>query len=863
MAVYCTAWTFYGSIGRAATSGPDFLAIYIGPLLTVPLWWTFLRKMVRISKVQNVSTLADFISSRYGKDPLLAGFVAVACLLGIVPYISLQIKAVSDSFTLLSSTGTYSPASNWFSSWQFSSLIITIILGVFIMLFGVRKLETNQPKEGLITTIAFESIIKLVAFIIAASFIIWGVYDGIHSVFTQAVILPDLKKIMTFSTNAETRDWFWLCLISGLAIFLLPRQFQVAVVENKDEKHIKTAMWIFPLYLLLINLLVVPVALAGKMQFINQDVHPDDYLMLIPLLSGQKLISIITYIGGFSAATAMILVTTTALSIMLTNNLLVPLLIRFRKLALNEQENYTGFLLDLRRLSILFLLFLSYAYFLFITNETPLVNIGITSFIAVGQFAPAVIGGMYWKSANKNGAFLGISIGLLIWFYFLILPTVLQKTGFQIHPISPVSAFGIFALPDLSLISQVIFWSLLLNSTVFVFGSLFSSRSPIEVSQAEIYVDIFKYSSVYENTVVWQGTAKFPDVKSLLIKFLGNRRTEEVLDRYARRNNIDWNTRPEMDSRAIAYAERLLAEAIGPASARVMLGSIVDNEEIGISEVVTILQESQEILALNKALKAKSEQFQKASEDLREAHDRLKTFSELKDEFLYTVTHELRTPITSIRAMAEVLEMDHEISEEQKTQFINTIISECERLTRLISNVLDLEKYESGNMELQFTDESFKELVSEAIEPLYQSVNQKNIKLHLDIRPGLPLIAMDKDRIVQVIVNLCSNAIKFVAADRGEIWVSAYKLEGRFKCNISDNGPGITDENLSRIFDKFYQAKNQIRKKPQGSGLGLAICKNIIEMHGGQIWVESEMGKGSKFSFTLPLSQITKTHATL
>jgi signal transduction histidine kinase len=270
--------------------------------------------------------------------------------------------------------------------------------------------------------------------------------------------------------------------------------------------------------------------------------------------------------------------------------------------------------------------------------------------------------------------------------------------------------------------------------------------------------------------------------------------------------------------------------------------------------VVDILKESQEVIELNKALTLKSEQLSKASNELKAANERLKQYGELKDEFLYTVTHELRTPITSIRAMAELVYDHPEMDDLEKERFLSTIILECERLTRLISNVLDLEKFESGNMELSLAKDDVKTIIEESINASRQLAETKSVKLHFDVRSGLPEVWIDRDRITQVLINLLSNAIKFVKPKEGEVRVTAYRLDQYLTVNVSDNGPGISKEEQQRLFDKFYQAKNQTRKKPEGSGLGLAICKSIIEMHQGRIWVESEEGHGARFVFTLPLN---------
>jgi signal transduction histidine kinase len=868
IAVYCTAWTFYGSIGRAATSGPDFLAIYLGPVLTVPFWWIVLRKIIRISREQSVASLADFIAARYGKDPVLGGFIALACLISIVPYLALQLKAISESFGHLSVgfETQQSQSMAWHTTGWFNSLAITSVLALFVIWFSTGSLQANKPKEGLVYAIAVESLVKLIAFLAVAIYIVWGCFNGPSAIFSSASTLPQFEALTRLDVNGSYADWFWLLLVSGFAIFLLPRQFQVSVVENKKESHILTAMWMFPLYLFLINLFVAPVAMAGLLQFEGSPILPDQYLLAFPSLNEQNILGLVTFLGGFSAATAMIIVTTTALSLMLSNNVLLPFVIRGAHTFSGAYDaNLTGVLISTRRLSIILILLSAYFYATFFTHDAPLVSIGITSFIAVSQFAPAFFGGLYWKNGNRYGAFAGIASGLLIWFYMLIWPVIQLKIGVW----SGISAYTlltpginpIVSIAGFNATSNVIFWSLSFNVSLYIFVSLATKPSTLETSQAEAYVGVFRQSQYFENSPAWKVTARFPDVKSLLIKFIGNRRTEEVLDRYARRNNLDWNTRPDMDSRAIAFAERLLAETIGPASARILLSSVVKDAQIGIGEVVDILKESQETIELNKALKVQSEQLSKATLALTSANEKLKRYAEQKDEFLYTVTHELRSPLTSIKAMAEMLHDMPDLSDEERSRFTTTIINECERLTRLISQVLDLERFESGGMDLHYAEVHPVELLKESIQTFATTMEQKGITLRLYTPTTVSPFFADHDKLLQVLINLLSNAVKFAPADEGQVACTVLDNDDQVQFMVADNGPGIKTEEQPYVFDKFYQAKNQTRKKPHGSGLGLAISKSIVERHNGSIWVESAPSHGATFLFTVPRFQPTPKQA--
>jgi signal transduction histidine kinase len=831
LTVYCSAWTFYGSVGRASFSGPDFLAIYLGPCLMLPLWWILVRKLVRVTKVHRVSSLADFLAARYGKRQAMGTLVAGVLILVIVPYISLQIKAITESFLFLNG----GDANQEKALLEDPGLYATLFLVFFTVIYGARYLEANRPRPGMVSVVAFEGIFKLVAFLVVGIFVVYGLHGGMAPLMEKAALLSDFKALVTIDGRQGFSDWFWLLMVSGLSILLLPRQFQVGVVENQDEQHLKKAMWVLPLYLLLINLFVLPIALAGRVDpvgFINPD-----YTILGFALQGGKGLAALTYLGGFSAATSMIIVSTIAIGHMLANNLLIPIAIKVDKGA-----TLAGRILNIRRFSLALIPVLAFLYYHYFTANEPLLSIGIISFIGVSQLGPALIGGMYWKRATHQGALVGIIGGFAIWFYLLILPS-----------------FGYSGLPfmspflGVSSTSYAIFITLSINVLLFVGVSAFTLQDQQEQSQAEFFVDVFKLSRNYDTHETVQTSASFPTLRSLLIKFLGDQRTTEVLDRYARMNQIDWKANPKADSRLISFAEKLLTEAIGPASARIMIASVVQEEDISMQEVVDILKESQQVIGLNKKLKNQSEQLRLLTEDLGTANERLRELSVIKDDFLYTVTHELRTPLTSIRAQAEILLDMDDLTESERNQFLQTIVKDCERLTRLITDVLDLEKFESGNQKLNLSEESVLDIIQEALDSTAHLMKSKSIFLKTAIPKDLPLTWLDRDRIIQVLVNLLSNAIKFCDPESGEIRVIAFQIDGYIKISVVDNGAGIDEEKMPRVFEKFYQAHNQLRKKPTGSGLGLAICKNIVTHHGGSISVQREKPIGTRFTFEIPL----------
>ena len=859
LAVYCTAWTYYGSVGRAANQGIDFLTTYIGPLLMAPLMWIITRKLIRICKVQRVTTIADFVSARYGKDIFSGGLVAFVCAIGILPYISIQIKAISNSFAILTENKMINDVGT-VSFFNDTAFYITIILAIFTIIFGTNRIESNKSNPGLITAIAFESVFKLVAFLLVGCYVTYGIFDGFTDIFIKASSLPNFSELITIDSKNGASSWISLNFLSMLAIILLPRQFHMAVKENRDEEHLKKAMWLFPLYLLLINIFVLPIAFGGKLLFPSPEVDPDTYMLTIPLSNGNQGLALLTYLGGLSAATSMIIVSTTALGVMLSNNILTPLIVRNTALAKNPSANLRKILLSGRQALIIIILLLAYLYFKYVSEQFSIVSIGLISFVAVAQFAPAVLLGMYWKGGTRWGAITGIIIGFSIWFYTLVIPTivntgilplsVVQDGLFGIHLLKPHEFFG---LTSISPITSGFFWSMFFNSGLYLLVSICSKRSSKEINQAEVFVDIFQYSTVFESSIVWKGTAKLQDIKSLISKFLGPKRTEVAFKRFMINNKIDKDTE-EADFRLVNYAEKLLSGAVGAASARVLISTVVKEDPISLVEVFEILKESRKFLTDNIVLKKKSHELEEATQQLKIANKELTKLDQIKDEFISTISHEMRTPITSIRALSEIIYDNPDLEEEDRMRFLTTIIKETKRMERLINQVLDLEKMESGKLKISTTSIHFEKIVKDSINSLNQVVKDKNITLNVTIKDNMPSIQANRDRLMQVVLNLVSNAVKFCATENGRINIDASSNNKFITLSVEDNGAGVPNESKQLIFDAFYQDKYQTLKKPEGTGLGLTISKKIIELHEGEIWVEDSNNGGAKFQFKLPLN---------
>src|SRR3954470_20157561 len=418
LAVYATAWTFYGSVGRAASDGVAFLPIYIGPTLMIALWWVVMRKILRISKQNRITSLADFIASRYGKSALLGGIVTVIAVIGILPYISLQLKAISTSYSILVQyPAIVMPhALDAAPLRHDTALWVALILAAFTIAFGTRHLDAAEHHQGMVAAIAFESLVKLLAFLAVGIFVTFGLYHGVGELFARAAADPKLHAMMTplEGFGGGYASWVWLTILSMLAIMFLPRQFQVAVIENLDEKHLNKAVWFFPLYMLAINVFVLPIAFGGLLRF-PSGADADTFVLTLPMAEKQELLALLVFIGGLSAATGMVIVETIALSTMVCNDLVMPVLLRLRRLRLNEQADLTALLLGIRRGAIVAMLLLGYLYFRLAGEAYALVSIGLVSFAAVAQFGPALLAGIFWKGGTRDGAFWGLVAGFTVW----------------------------------------------------------------------------------------------------------------------------------------------------------------------------------------------------------------------------------------------------------------------------------------------------------------------------------------------------------------------------------------------------------------------------------------------------------------
>ncbi|WP_055436788.1 sensor histidine kinase [Lacinutrix algicola] len=852
LAVYCSAWTYYGSVGIAANSGINFLTIYLGPVIAAPLWIVVLRKIIRISKQHKISSIADFISLRYGNNRFLGALVTLICLFGTLPYISLQLKAVSETFEIMSDDTSYVST----TVIDDSTFYVALLLAIFATFFGTQNTDASEKHKGIIATVAFESVLKLVFFLAIGIYVTFYLFDGTTDIYNQISNTENFKELTTLSGVEDGFNWFFLIGLSFMAIFLLPRQFQVSVLENNREKHLKKAIWLFPLYLLLFNLFVIFIAWAGKLTF-GSTQNAEYYSLLLPLENGNSFLATLVFLGGFSAVISMVIVSTLALSTMVSNNLIIPygFLDKFIK---NQPERNSKYIKNIRRISIFTIIITAYFFYVIFSKELSLYSIGLISFVIISQLAPSFFIGLYWNRGSSKAAIIGILIGFFIAIYTLVLPFTLQAytgtddfTQYGLFGISALKPYALFGVDFLSPPAHAFFWSMTFNIMSYLVFSLMSKGNYRERNYAEMFVDNQNFTKLQDSAFVWKGEAYVTDIKNVLIRFLGEKKATRALRIFFTKYKLPQDTQLA-DARLINFSETLLTGSIGSASAKILIASVVKEEQISLVEVLKILEESKENIISNKVLLDKSNELSLLSSKLKDANEELISKDKQKDEFLDTVAHELKTPITGIRAATELLmDEDDDMPKEIKAQFLKNILQDSDRLGRLIHNILDFEKLETGRLHLDMQYQDIQKTIAKAIGSIYQIAVKKEVKI-VNKNVHSFKTNYDEDRILQVFTNLLSNAIKFCPSKTGVIQVD-YKLGNELlEISVTDNGKGIPEEDHDYIFDKFYQSKHQNTIKPQGSGLGLAITKQIVEKHNGKIWAKKDVKKGATLVFTIP-----------
>ncbi len=583
LAIYCTSWTYYGSVGRAATTGLDFLTIYLGPTLICFTWWFLLRKIILISKKQNIVSIADFISSRYGKSTYLGMIVTIFAVCGIVPYIALQLKAFSDTFNLISGwSGSDNSAVHCLIP-QLpicvdTALIFALFLALFCILFAAMRLDSTEHHEGLMAVIALESIIKLIAFMAVGIFVTYGLFDGFGDIFTKVMTnYPEKKDLLLITSDHNSgMRWFSMTFMSMMAIMFLPRQFHVMVIENTNHNHVRTAMWAFPAYLFLLNLFVLPIALGGILTFNGDTSLADYYVLSLPLNAHQEALAVLVFIGGFSAAAGMVMLESIASATMILNNLVIPIILRFNL----KMADISGLLLNIKRLAIIGVIALGYFYYRALGESEALINIGLISFMAATQFAPSLLGGLYWKRATHLGAAVGLIMGFILWFYTLLVPTFVQAGWLPANLLSEglfaitwLKPTALFYLDNLDIWSHSLFWTMFFNLGSFLTISIITKQSAEEEAQALRFVEVSTWKKTEQKRTRLSKAPTILEFVDLMTKFIGEKQANTAIAQYLGDREID--EKGSLSEYEIPnlkrFTEKTLAASVGAASARIII----------------------------------------------------------------------------------------------------------------------------------------------------------------------------------------------------------------------------------------------------------------------------------------------------
>lgn len=603
LAVYCTSWTFFGSVGLATTQGFDFLTIYVGPILVIAAASPVLMRIVTLAKSQNITSIADFLAARYGKHQGIAALVTVVAIVGSIPYISLQLKAVSSSLAAV--MGNVGGPAHAGSMGGDLALFVALAMAAFAVLFGTRHTDATEHQEGLMLAVATESIVKLVAFLAVGVFVTFFLFDGPSTLFYAA---REMSMLAPFEHGSSLESWLTMTVLSAGAFVLLPRQFHVAVVENKGISEIKRARWLFPLYLILINLFVVPLAVAGMVLFPLQTVDPDVFVLAVPLAAGSEFLALLAFVGGLSAATAMVIVESVALAIMVSNDLIMPLMLR-RRASRGEsgqtRHDMVATLLLVRRAAIFVILLLVYLYYR-TTGEVQLAQIGLLSFAAIAQVGPAFAAGLTWRRATAKGAIWAILAGISVWGYTLLLPslaeaglvsrTFVEHGPFGLSFLRPTSLFGLTATP----LAHGVVWSLGLNTLLLVIISLVTRPSAIEQVQASLFLN--SEVAVRPTFRRWRSAVTVEELMATVARYLGADRARSAFDSFAQSSGLRLDSRHEADAQLVRYAEHLLASAIGAASSRLVLSLLLRKRAVSTKAALKLLDDASAAIQYNREL---------------------------------------------------------------------------------------------------------------------------------------------------------------------------------------------------------------------------------------------------------------------
>ncbi len=849
LSIYCTAWTFYGAVGYAARSGLEYVTIYLGPSLVMIGWWWVLRRLVHIGRTQRVTSVADLISSRYGKSNTLAIVVTVMSVIGVTPYIALQLQSVVLSLSIFAApdVGLITTDIPAFNAPQAAFWVATG-LALFTVLFGTRNLNVNDRHPGVVIAVAVEAVVKLFALIAVGVFVVWGLAGGL----SETMARLDASDIGTWQVQGGR--WVALTMLSAAAFLCLPRMFQVMVVENDDERHLQIAAWAFPLYLMLMSLFVVPIAVVG-LDLLPAGSDPDLFVLSLPLSQGQNGLAMLAFLGGFSSATSMVIVATLALSTMVSNHIVMPVWLSVQGEGASQSGDVRHVIILSRRLSILLIIALGFLYYR-TSGGGALAAIGTISFGGVAQFLPAMLGGLFWRGATRTGALFGLGTGFALWVFTMLLPSfgqggalsvaTFEQGLFGLGWLRPQALFGIGGLDPTV---HAVVWSLSLNTAVFVVVSLFTFPSPIERLQGAQFVTVQDTAGPARS---WAASvAGSEDLMIMAQRILGAPEAQAFFQAEARAQGRLGDF-PEPTPTFVQALERELAASVGAATAHAMVGQIVGGTSVSVQDLLAVADESAQMLEYSSQLEAKSNELSATAAELRRANEKLTQLSAQKDAFLSQISHELRTPMTSIRSFSEILRDATDMTGPDKTCYASIIHTETIRLTRLLDDLLDLSVLENGQVSLHKRTSALSDVLDLAVTTALAGA-ARPLRIHRNRADESVQLTTDLDRLAQVFINLVANAQKYCDAPDPALVIAVTQRDDMLEIDFVDNGRGIDAEAQSVIFEKFYRISGVAGV---GAGLGLSICREIMTRLGGSIAYVSGRDEGA-FRVLVPLQHVT------
>ena len=876
LGAYCTTWTFYGSVGSAASGRWIFLTIYLGPTLGAFFWPGLIRRLLAVRDRFNAVSVADLLSARFGKSAGIGQLVAMSSVLAAVPYIALQMRALHTSSALVLGDGELSPHFD---------LVLLGALALFSAVLGVRHLRSTEPNQGLTASIALESVIKLVAFLAVGFYATFWLNDGFVEVLETA------QDQLSDPSKDGFITWTSYTLISAWAFLFLPRQFHMAVVENRDVAFVRTASVWVPVFLLAMNVFVVPLAAAGLAQGLPASAA-DSYVVAIPAAAGAPALAWLVFLGGMSAAVGMVTLSSVTVGTMTCHHILLPLLSRVdRRRVLSRQ------VVSLRRATVVGILLASFAFGEALGDESTLVSIGILAFVATAQLAPIVLAALFWSGSSRAGAVGGLVMGFAGWLFTLFLPALADVQALPsdwvregLLGLSLLKPRALFGIEGLDPVTHGIAWSLAFNVLGLVAGSALRPPSPRERDEA----DRFGLDAQTEeeqdhldvHTAVTGDIELAPKLEQMVeasSRWLDESTSRGMIDDILLRHAIDGDDNVSvLQLREVKRAfEAELAAVIGVALANRTVGKAEvfgDREQRKLADHYARVmaqmdisprelrgqveryraaqaEAQQQAELLERVVAERTRQLEETNAALGEAKRHAEQASAAKSEFLRNVSHEIRTPLTAILGSAQ-LALGGEDQGEKLMEHLQTVESNGEHLLSILNDVLDLSKVESGKLDVERIPTDPRKIVEDVQRLMGPRAHERGVGLALVLDPRTPKrILSDPTRLRQILLNLVSNAIKFTHA--GEVSIrTTSPVEGELVMEVSDTGIGMTEEQLEKLFRPFAQADSSTTRLYGGTGLGLAISKSLAERLGGGLTATSRVGVGSTFTLRLEAVEV-------